>query len=169
LQLISGACARNRYQASPGTDPARPSFIVDAQATSDGRFSPVGYRIGDPIEFVVECRTRQEIQNPGLAIGIDNNLGVRVVTLHSRYPDSRSDTSISTGDFVFRCQPSHLFLVPGEYRVLLRLESRSGEQLEVVDPAFMLHIVDGDFNAIAGVRRPGVISCHQEWSIEPIR
>ena len=166
LRLASADSLHGTYEALQGDQHASEAYVTDARATSRGESNPLGYRSGDPIEFTIRCATRKRLVSPSLLLGIDNHLGIRVVTLHSKSVTNSPQVSCEAGQsFAFRCEMKDLFMVPGEYRVRLVLESRAGEE-QLIDPAFTFQIRDREFNAISGRRLPGIVTCRQEWSIE---
>lgn len=159
--------ARYHVIDSPSSPPRARAHIAAAEVRSDGKDSADGIRIGAPLEFIVDCVAPAPISRPVLGIGIDNSLGMRIVTLHSKLVATEAETfTFAAGMFQMRCSASELALMPGEYRVKLDLSSANGAQSEeTVDPAFSFTIINSDFYGVGGKLPPGVVCCRQQWDI----
>jgi lipopolysaccharide transport system ATP-binding protein len=139
--------------------------ILDASVTSCDWQSAGKFPIGARLEFHINCAAYGPIKNPVLGIGIDTELGQRVVTFLSTLDPSTRVPEIGCGDVNFLCQPVDLALAPGRYRVTVRLNS-GHEELHVLEDAFSFMVLPGDFYKAAGRVGRGVILCKQIWQIK---
>jgi lipopolysaccharide transport system ATP-binding protein len=166
LRDISQNTAHAEFSFSDRTNNKFNSRILEARVTSNGEYSDTGYKVTAPLEFHVRCETNVALRLPALGIGLDNSIGQRVVTLHSKFTAGGEMLGpIGTGNFGFKCRIERLPLAPGEYRVKLSLENNE-IPLHVIDDALMFRILPTDYYNNGGMHGRGVILCKQNWKID---
>jgi hypothetical protein len=101
---------------------------------------------------------------PSLGIGVDDQLGNRLVTLHSNIGSCGDRPDTVLGEFSFVCQMNGLALMPGDYRLKLSLEGNGG-YLDVIEEAVGFTILSTDFYQNGGRRGRGLVLCQQDWKV----
>lgn len=150
--------------------PTKPAgFCVTlAEARSADGFRPEGYPLGTELIFDVHCSADSPVRSPSVGIGIDNEKGQRLVTLHSAVDESADLDRTLCGTFLFSCSVSALMLAPGRYTVKIVLDTAL-ERAEILSPAFTFEILKRDIYGITSRNFAGIVFCSQKWTVMPMQ
>jgi lipopolysaccharide transport system ATP-binding protein len=146
-------------------DGASMATIRHADITSRNQQLLGQFPIGAPLEFSLECISQHPVSPPEVGIGIHNDMGQRVVTLHTQCDNTLRLVGISSTRFVYKCSVSGLALAPGQYFVLLAL-AYGGVSHERIENAMTFTILPTDFFQNGGKTARGEVLIPQSWEID---
>ncbi len=168
-EVVRTYCERNSTEGfgayNRSKDPAD-TCIHSARIWAETESAPGTFPIGADLQLEVAIKA-QAGQELGLGVGIDNQNGIRVTTLHTKCSSLVARIE-ADGQYVFKCQVSQLALAPGEYTVKLSLDEQvSGVSLEALETAFDFRVVMSDYFSNGGkIQQRGVVLCMQKWRCE---
>jgi lipopolysaccharide transport system ATP-binding protein len=163
----NAASRDGRYRRDEELGPAGSSQvrITRARMTAGGDECGGQFAIGVPLEFEVECTCRENALPPGVGIGIQNEKGQRIVTLHTRCDPRLQMAGHSSTRFRYTCRVDQLALVPGDYHVYLAI-AVDGQVTDFVENALAFTVLPTDFFGNGGKGIRGVIYTPQRWQLE---
>ena len=117
-----------------------------------------------PLAFALVVESPDRMRDCSIAIEIENELGTRVLSLHTRSQLGRFD--LGSGPSVVRCTLPSLPLVPGTYRICLGLTAEDAD-VDGLDGVAELHVAGGD---VYGTGEPpdqehGWFLTRPEWTV----
>jgi lipopolysaccharide transport system ATP-binding protein len=148
----------NHPRRIPGAKPLIRSFRL-LNGTGEPT-SQIG--MGDNVEFAVELQLRASDPSLVLGIHINNWLGQRVVTFHTR---DQLTTQIDGERVLLRCKVPHLDLMPGPYHIVVAVySSRLGS--DRIDPVARFDVLTRDVFGTGRVppAGDGVFFSRAEWT-----
>ncbi|MDP9161730.1 MAG: ABC transporter ATP-binding protein [Acidobacteriota bacterium] len=120
--------------------------------------------MGNPLRIYVHFKLPRPTHQFNVGIGFDNMFGQRVFTAHSYFEPHRSEED-RVGTQVFVCNIPSLTLVSGEYTIRVWLDIRE-EEVDLIDDAARLHIIDSDYYRTGRVPWNGVFVLPHNWYLE---
>jgi hypothetical protein len=121
--------------------------------------------IGDSVTFKVETNFDATVLDVRCGLHIYNELGSRVLTLHSYIQSTNRFDVPRVGTFV--CHVPELSLLPGPYSVVIGLASGQGH-LDRVEPAMHFEVFASDFFGSGRLPRQGdgVFAVRAAWRMD---
>ncbi|MDQ2926158.1 MAG: ABC transporter ATP-binding protein [Acidobacteriota bacterium] len=134
--------------------------------TGNDEPAPRAVQVGARLKLKVHLRLPRVIPTLTFAVGINNMVGQRVLTLNTLCDPNLSYGPLS-GETVVVCEVPSLTLVPGEYFVSLFVDF-GAEQTDVIMDAFALTVLDGNYFGVAKPTFSGVFVVPHSWSVEQV-
>jgi lipopolysaccharide transport system ATP-binding protein len=124
-------------------------------------------RSGDDLAFELVVSAAEARRHCYVAINIEDEFGVRVWSLHSRWHVLRFD--MKAGDYRVTCRTKRPPLVPGHYYISLELVAGQ-ERLDALDRIAALHILETDTFATGEIprREHGYVHAPAEWTVADV-
>jgi homopolymeric O-antigen transport system ATP-binding protein len=117
--------------------------------------------VGERLHLRIRIDAKTPIATPTIGLGIDNQVGQRILSLHS--PAVNSPIPRIDGATAIDCEIPWLPLAPGEYTLKLSL-AVSGHEIDWVDHALHFSVADGNlFGQGRGAHR-GYCVAPSSWS-----
>jgi lipopolysaccharide transport system ATP-binding protein len=110
----------------------------------------------------IKCTSRQRLDMPTIGLGIDNEMGQRILTVHT--PRARVAIPYINGSCEIECRIPNLPLAPGDYWMKFALNANSSE-VDVVERAFRFTVIDGDAFAEGRGFHSGLCVSNSQWSL----
>lgn len=119
--------------------------------------------LGSAFHLRIAMQLDRAVENPVIAIGMDDGIGQRVLTLQT--PVSRASVAKLEGWCEVDCRVDQFPLAPGEYWIKLAATAH-GVEVDTVERALRFSVLDGDaFEDGRGFYR-GVCVAPSEWSVQ---
>ena len=154
------------YQRTKTLEPTQSAAILSASLQgTDGKPS-TDLLSGQPLVFEVEIQANTPSSSTEMGIGIFNNRGVRITTLHT-HCNLSLDLSDQAGRFILRCETIELALAAGHYHVRMQL-IHDNQVADTLPVAFSFQIIKSDYFKNGGKSTSGVVLTPQRWSVQSI-
>jgi len=116
------------------------------------------------LRITVFAEALEPIEKAEVAVGINDEFGVRIITLHSRFVNQQFDLAQGTNKFT--CIAENLFLRPGNYYVHIFL-GNNYEALDTLTDTLPFDIPNYEFysSGITPVTLQGSVMVNNQWSI----
>jgi len=136
---------------------------VVVENSSGAHCSSVG--VGEAISFVFTVHAWNELNAPQLAVGVDDQMGRRLMTLATDM-DPEFVLQLKKGKQTkVRCTVPELTLMPGRYHITVALRWR-GELVDGLEKICPFDVVSRDFFGTGRELRSnqGVVACRSSWT-----
>jgi hypothetical protein len=110
----------------------------------------IGFRLEEPTSSFDAC------------LVFDNLLGQRIFVAHSVFQPDR-EVEERAGDQTFVCEISSLILVPGEYKIMVTLAVPRGVEVDRVEDAARISIIDSDYYGTGKAPWAGFVVLKHQW------
>ncbi len=120
-------------------------------------------QIGARLLLRFHLHSGRSIPSFTMAIGINNAMSQRVLTLHTVFSPSVGH-ELSSGDSILECEVPSLPLMPGQFNVSLFIDN-GGIRLDAIPDAFMLHVLDSDFYGSGRTPFSGIFVAPHNWRL----
>lgn len=142
--------------------PDRHQKVMRSALLIDDGGQPTNYvQLGGTFRLRIKTESRSPIRHPTIGIGIDDQLGQRVLTVHT--PLTTSAIDCLSGCTVVECQIEQLPLIPGEYWITLAVSA--GDGIDTVARGLQFAVVNGDaFGEGRGFHR-GFCVAPSRWTV----
>jgi lipopolysaccharide transport system ATP-binding protein len=166
LEGDDGAAATSDLRALHRTVPGEAGF---AEGWLDGR--PLGGRhtalAGDDLAVELVLELPEARRGCFVGVNLDDEFGVRVASVHSRWQVPRFD--LGAGPHRVRCRMKALPLVPGHYHLGLELWA-GPERLDALERVAALHVLERDLAGTGETPRRdhGYLWPPAEWTVTPM-
>jgi lipopolysaccharide transport system ATP-binding protein len=144
---------------------SRTKPFLKAITLIDENEQPVpGIPLASPWRVRIDIDAGHLIRLPKIGIGIDNDLGQRLLTVHTPTSENGSIDKIEGKASVF-CEIKQFPLAPGNYCVKLAL-TVLGQEIDVVDQAMWFTVYDGHIGNDGRGFHHGVCVAESDWYLK---
>jgi lipopolysaccharide transport system ATP-binding protein len=153
-----------RKAPSHGRDECRRRWkIFRSVELMDQDNRPTNYLpLGGRMRLRIVLQSSEKIECPQIGIAFENNLGHRMLTVHT--PVSHSAVPAIRGHCEVHCNIESFPLAPGDYWIKLGI-SHGGAQIDMVDQALFFSVLDGDAYGDGRGFSAGACIARSTWSI----
>jgi lipopolysaccharide transport system ATP-binding protein len=130
----------------------------------DGRHLVGGVPVGAPLRLRITYEVDKPMMVSDVVVGFDTLIGQRVLTVCTAY-DPTVPPEVRAGEQVVNCEIPSLALMPGEYKVLVHIESVN-TLMDVVDDAGHFSVLPTDYYGTGRLWPYGTFVTSQSWRYE---
>ena len=124
-------------------------------------------RMGSSLKVYIYVRLDRPTSSYDVCIAFDNLVGQRIFVAHTLFePNYPQDELI--GDQVFVCDIPSLTLVPGEYQLVVALAVPRGVEIDRIDDAGRITIVNSDYYGTGKAPWDGFFVLKHRWTVTSI-
>ena len=129
--------------------------------THEGQPLDGSLRIGDPLKVAVSFHLERPTSRADIAMGFNNQLGQRVLTVSSMFLPRESE-EMREGDQTLVCDIPSMILLPGRYSVVIGLDF-GGQSEDEVEDAGRFTIAASDYYGRGLLPKSGMIVIPHRW------
>jgi lipopolysaccharide transport system ATP-binding protein len=129
--------------------------------TENGRPLNGSLRIGEPLKIRVSFCLERPTSRADIALGFDNHMGQRILTVSSMFLPRDSDVA-RVGDQTLVCDIPSMILLPGEYSIKVILDI-GGQSEDAVLDAARFEISPADYYGTGHLPRNGTLVLPHKW------
>jgi lipopolysaccharide transport system ATP-binding protein len=146
--------------------PDQKSILQKLELLTDGdQPAPRAVQIGARLAMRFHLHSTRWIPSFTMAIGINNTMSQRVLTLHTVFSPTVGH-ELSAGESILECEVPSVTLMPGQYNVSFFIDN-GDIRLDAVPDAFTLHVVDGDYYGSGRTPFSGILVSPHNWRLSP--
>lgn len=149
-----------------GRPPGRPRLLKRLEFFSDDDKPLSGtLRMGASFKALVYFRLEKPTSSFDACLVFDNLYGQHVFVAHSLFePEHRQGEFV--GDQIFVCEIPSLTLVPGKYKLWITLAVPRGEEVDRVEDAAYLTVIESDYYGTGRAPWSGLFVLKQHWYLQ---